>query len=96
MTFRGVRSSWLTLPKKADFEMSALLDSARLKTEQFNTPKRVDSKASLMKKGHNWVITASGGVQIESWNALEKVGRDEALNSTRRQTIADSKHWWWN
>jgi hypothetical protein len=76
--------------------MPSLLDSSRLKTEQFNTPKRVDSKASLMKKGRNWVITASGGVQIESWSALEKVSRDDSLSSTRDQVAAEPKHWWWN
>jgi hypothetical protein len=84
------------LPEKAGYEMTALLDSSRLKTEQFNTPKRVDSKASLMKKGRNWVITASGGVQIESWSALEKVSRDDSLSSTRDQVAAEPKHWWWN
>ena len=38
-------------------------------------PKQVDSKTSMLKKGRNWVISASGGVAIRSWELVGKVGR---------------------
>ena len=55
------------LPGKAGYSMPLLMSSSTLATGEFPSPKQVDSKASIIRKGHNWVISASGGVAIQSW-----------------------------
>jgi len=57
----------------------------------------VASRASLMKKGRNWVITASGGVLINSWQVADRVKQGEAPKSAREAAAAaEAKSWWWN
>ena len=58
-----------------------LLESPAVKPEAFNAPKEVESKASVLRKGRNWVISASGGVAINSWAIADKVQPDQ-LNSS--------------
>jgi hypothetical protein len=50
-----------------------------------------------MKKGTNWVITASGGVQIPSWQIVQKTEKSDSLGAVRTQAAAKkSSAWWWN
>ncbi len=85
------------LADKAGLQLSTLLDPAEVETEQFPAPKQVDSQASLMKKGRNWVITASGGVLIEPWALIDKVEKSDRLAPVRNGAGgADPDTWWWN
>jgi len=34
------------------------------------TPRTVDSESSFLKRGRNYIVTASGGVQIDSWQVV--------------------------
>ncbi len=54
------------LAQKAGYSMPLLLNSKELPNETYQAVKHTDSVASLMQKGTNWVISASGGVQIDS------------------------------
>jgi hypothetical protein len=54
------------LPQKAGCGLSTLLDGASLKTVELQAPTQVDSRVSMLRKGRNWVISASGGVTIHS------------------------------
>jgi hypothetical protein len=86
------------LAEKAGWRSSLLTDSASpLAVERFPAPKQVASKASLAKKGRNWVIAVSGGVMIPVKAILEKA-RVEAELKAQRIESAVGKHddWWWN
>jgi hypothetical protein len=85
------------LPDKAGHSMPLLLDGAELKVAEFVAPTAVDSKASLLKKGRNWVISASGGVMVHSWSIADRVEQDEAPAEARAKSApADDARWWWN
>ncbi|MAT71513.1 MAG: hypothetical protein CMJ58_18555 [Planctomycetaceae bacterium] len=47
-------------------------------------PTQTASKASLLKKGRNWIVTASGGVEILPWQVVENNVR-ESLADVRAQ-----------
>lgn len=85
------------LAAKADCRLSTLLDTTGVAPEQFPAPRKVDAQASLVKKGKGWIISASGGVRINSWEAVEKPVTDAAPATVRAQ-IAPAKiaNWWWN
>jgi len=84
------------LTEKAGYSMPLLLDPA-VKVAEFNAPKQVASKASLMKKGSNWVISASGGVQVNSWQVAHQVEQAEAPAKARAKAVpAENANWWWN
>ena len=85
------------LVEKAGYSMPILLDPADAQTEEFFAPKQLDSKASLMKKSRGWVITASGGVQVNSWQVADKAQQSDAPAKARPQAApGDKTNWRWN
>lgn len=70
--------------------------SAELPVEQYNAPHQVDSIASIMRKGSNYVITVSGGVQIDSWGPVMKTEPSDKLTAARAAAAPAAGSWWWN
>jgi hypothetical protein len=83
------------LTEKCGWSMPLLMNPDLL-VESYHAPHSVDSQASAVQKGTNWIISASGGVQINPWEPLEKPAADPALSSTRAKSAARSTAWWWN
>jgi hypothetical protein len=65
--------------------------------EAWNAPKAVPTQCSFTKIGRNYVVTASGGVQIDSWAVASRSEVHPALGQvlTKAAKPADSS-WWWN
>jgi hypothetical protein len=85
------------LPEKAGASLATLLDSGRLEVDRFPAPQQVDTQASTLKRGSNWIISASGGVQIQPGLAVQKAVENQAaakLRSTAGPVPGDC--WWWN
>ena len=78
----------------AKFEVPQLMSKYEL--EEYAAPKEVATKATFLKKGRKWVITASGGVQIHPWLIADKIVEAKELEPVREQAQASStKNWWW-
>jgi Protein of unknown function (DUF1598) len=78
----------------AGLELPELAGGAEL--EAYPAPRTVASQASLTKKGRNWVISVSGGVQIYPWRVADRteVSADvAAARATRPKT--DTAAWYW-
>lgn len=85
------------LPQKAGYSMPTLLQPTTVEVAAFPAPKQVDSKASVMKKGRNWLISASGGVQINTPSILKDVKTSPELDSIRTKAEStETTSWWWN
>jgi len=85
------------LAEKAGFSMPVLLDAGMVKTHEFDAPKQVASQATVLKKGRNWVISASGGVQVNSWAVADKVQPGDAPGQARAKAApAKTGAFWWN
>jgi hypothetical protein len=85
------------LPAAADLNLGLLLDSAQLAAEEMLVPRQVDTQASFVKKGHNWVISASGGVEIHPWQVVDKLEKSAALAADRERAVPHNPQtWWWN
>jgi hypothetical protein len=85
------------LPQKASCPLPLLLQSGALKTDEYPAPKQVDSKVSMLKKGNNWIISASGGVSIYPWNIVHKAEKSDAPSAARAKLVrGDSTKWCWN
>jgi hypothetical protein len=73
------------------------MDSASVRIDEYPTPKQVDSQASVLKKGHNWLISASGGVTIQSWMIAQQAQQSDAPAAVRTKTApAPAGKWCWN
>ena len=85
------------LTEKAGHSMPTLMESPDVKPDVFNAPKQVESMASVLKKGRNWVISASGGVAINSWAIADKVKPSDTVDAVRTKAAAgDVPSWYWN
>ena len=85
-------------------ERYALLDVAQLElpnileTEsmaRFPAPRHVATTASLMKKGRNWIICASGGVQIQPWSVVQQTEQVGSLGVVHGRMADTSGRLWW-
>lgn len=85
------------LDAKAGLSLSVLLDADALPSNEYMTPKQVDTQASFIETHSNYIISASGGVAVDSWGAIKASETSDALTPIR-QSVAGSreKTWWWN
>jgi hypothetical protein len=94
----GALISKENLTTKADLQLPIMMDTKRLAHQPMNVPNQVASQASVVKKGRNWVISASGGVEINAWAVVQETENVPALDETRSEAISDPAEtgWWWN
>ena len=64
--------------------------------EKGRVPQAISTKCSYLKIGRNYVITASGGVQIESWEVASKSKVDANVKRVHSKAAppAGSTRWW--
>lgn len=85
------------LAAKAGLDWGALLDPGAYPTEEFNLPKQVDTKCSFVRASDRYILSASGGVQINSWADANRSETGDGLKPLREQvTESRGKSWWWN
>lgn len=72
------------LAAKAGLDLAPLYDDLNLpQPEEFPNPRFIDSRCTLMKRGKEWIITASGGVDVNSWEVASKMAEDAKLPAVR-------------
>jgi hypothetical protein len=85
------------MPRKAGCDLAMLHDENRIAIAEYPIPKSVDSRASLIRKGRDWIISLSGGIQVDSWSALDHIETNAELTQTRRNANPSaSERWWWD
>jgi len=70
---------------------------SELKVMRFDTPKTLSTQCSFMKRANEYIVTASGGVQINSFEVASHVEVNAPLKELKEKAGAQgSKPWWWN
>jgi hypothetical protein len=71
------------LQSLAQCNLSAILgDNARVELEKFEVAKSLDPQCSFIKTVQGWVVSASGGVLVNSWEVVSKVTVNDAIASS--------------
>lgn len=81
------------LANKAGCDLSGLIRSEAT-LGAWNPPKTVATQCSVTKRGRQYLVTASGGVQIESWQAAEKSEVSAGLTEVYVKAEQHSGSWW--
>jgi len=85
------------LAERAGYSMPLLTDPADVAVDEFPAPRQVDSKVSRVRKRGNWVISASGGVMLNSWQVADRTQEDTAPADVRQKSAStEHANWWWN
>ncbi len=87
------------LMDKAGCSLPRISDSAfPLAAMKWPVPKSVATQCSFIKRDREYVVTASGGVQIDSFAAADRVQVDDTIKSIRDRSVAgrSPSTFWWN
>lgn len=70
-------------------------ESSEVAIEKWNAAKTISPEVSFLRTRNSWIVTASGGVQIESWQVADRTDVDPNVSVVRkRATPADKSLWW--
>ncbi|MCH2182603.1 MAG: DUF1598 domain-containing protein [Mariniblastus sp.] len=85
------------LVEKLNMDLPGILGHEMVSTPSWNIPQQVPTQCSFVKLSKSWLVTASGGVDVDSFAVAEKtekvpsIGKMVALASQR-----SADNWWWN
>jgi len=86
------------LPEKAGYSMPTLLDDGAVKADAFHAPKHVATISSVLVKRGTPIISASGGVAINSWAIADRVKTSDTIEPIRAKAAfpKSADPWWAN
>ena len=86
------------LAERAGLDLGVLNGKAEaVEPASHAVPKSVDPQCSFIRGRNGWVVTASGGVDLNAFEVVENQTTDAAVSETRSAAIAAaSDRWWWN
>ncbi len=84
------------LLEKAQLEIPAILGQSDLQTPSWNVPQKVPTQCSYIHSGKAWLISASGGVQLDPWGVAQNEEVVPQLNEMAQHKSAGATQWWWN
>ena len=90
------------LAEKAGLDLSVLAtDNDAIHLTSYDTPRSVDPQCSFIRGRSRWVVTASGGVDINGFGVVENQTTDSSLADQRTVALAENQRdsqnrWWWN
>ena len=83
------------LATRAGCDLSYLTGS--VETANYAVPQAIDPECSFVKGRSGWVVTASGGVDVNAFDVVSNQVEDETLAAIREKTkTTETIRWWWN
>jgi hypothetical protein len=78
-------------------ELPVLLDETRLELAPHNVPKTVASHATALRQSRSWLVSVSGGVDLDVTHAVNAAGKQSELREARSQASPQAANsWWWD
>ena len=84
------------LAGRAAAQFPTLMDQDRLGTEEYAAPRQVPAQANVLRRGNGWLVNASGGIDIPSWEVADRTEQSPALTPLRHQARGQGERWWWD
>ncbi|MCA9430949.1 MAG: hypothetical protein KC940_10620, partial [Candidatus Omnitrophica bacterium] len=70
-------------------------ESSDLALKKWNAAKKISPEVSFLRTRNSVIVTASGGVQIESWQVASRTDVDSNVSVVRKRAIPVNKSLWW-
>ena len=86
------------LDAKAGLDLSVLAEEHdAIQLTSYEIPRSVDPQCSFIRGNNRWVVTASGGVDINAFQVVEDQSVDNQIAGQRKTALAaTTDRWWWN
>jgi hypothetical protein len=83
------------LAERAGCDLSQLLGTVEV--EKYRVPQSVEPQCSFVRGRSGWVVTASGGVDVNAFEVVSKQVTSPELATVReKKSSSDTDRWWWN
>lgn len=82
---------------RADLKLPLLMDQkSPVHMYNWNVPKSVATQCSFLHRGKDYIITASGGVEIDGFAIAQANEVNKQVSETRtKASPAEGNRWWW-
>jgi hypothetical protein len=78
-------------------DLPLLLDEKRLQLAAHRVPKNVASQASAVERGQAWIVSVSGGVELDVTHAVNAAEVQPDVREARLQAAPNpTTSWWWD
>lgn len=87
------------LDQRAGCDLAVLMGTEDLlQLSRFQAPTAIEPQCSFIRGKQGWVVSASGGVAVNSFQVVENQQTDAQLGIPREQhaAAAEQTRWWWN
>jgi hypothetical protein len=86
------------LSEKVALETPAILGLTNAAVTPSRTvPRRVPAQCSFVKIANSWLVSASGGIQLDSWGVASNNKVESSLTGfAKSATKPSNSTWWWN
>ncbi len=86
------------MTQAVSLEIPAILGLTEVATTPaWTVPKTVPTQCSFVKLTRSWLVTASGGVTVDSWGVAENVEVDAKVGEVAQVALKrNADRWWWN
>jgi hypothetical protein len=71
-------------------------EESEVAPDKWSAPKTVAPQVSFLKTRNGYVVSASGGVQVASWDVINSTEVSSDVGVTRTKAAAKGNGWWWN
>ncbi len=87
------------LAEKAGLDLTILsADKDTMNMGSYFVPEQIPAHCSFIQGAGGWIVTASGGVDINAFEVVQRQATDESVADARTEALAsaDQNRWWWN
>ncbi len=85
------------LSQKAGLETPAILGLTNAAvTPSHAVPRVVPAKCSFVRIAKSWLVSASGGVQLDSWGIAQNTQVVPTVGAIAKKATKNGDSWWWN
>jgi hypothetical protein len=87
------------LVQRSGCDLSQLMgNSGEIELDQFSIPKAVEPQCSFVRGASGWVVTASGGVDVNAFEVVQSQQVDPTVAGVRSRAAEsdENQSWWWN
>lgn len=86
------------MTQAVSLEIPAILGLTEVATTPaWTVPKKVPTQCSFVRLTQSWLVTASGGVTVDSWGVAENFEVDAKVGEVAQVALQrNADRWWWN
>ena len=84
------------LRRRSECPLLLLTDPGKLTGESFAVPQTVPSQARAVRGRSSWIVSVSGGIDLDTGRILKRAETNPKLSSIRQTAFADADPWWWD